>query len=133
MEPEKFDSPSKKSFALSARAKLSQIGLGALLGLLTAVLGTVFHQAWVQGFPYGLLISFGLLTMSFLSLRRYRSRLGAWVGVLVLTGLIFSFSLPGTDVMIPANFAGLAWSYGSITMAVLVTAFPKLKLLNQRS
>ncbi len=125
MALEKFDSQSKISFALSARAKLSQIGLGAILGLLTAVLGTVFHQAWVQGFPYGLLISLGLLTISFLSLRKYRSRLGAWVGVLVFTGLIFSFSLPGTDVMIPANFAGLAWSYGSIAMAALIAAFPK--------
>jgi hypothetical protein len=113
---------------LSTRAKLSQIGLGALLGLFTAVLGTVFHQAWVQGFPYGLFISFGLLTMTFLSLRKYRSRLGAWVGVAVLASLMFVFSLPGTDVMIPANFAGLTWSYGSITTAVLITAFPKMKL-----
>jgi hypothetical protein len=118
---------------LSARAKLSQIELGALLGAVSAVLGTVFHQAWIQGFPYGLLISFGLLTMSFLSLRRYRSRLGSWVGVVVLAVLIFVFSLPGTDVMIPANFAGIAWSYGSITWAVLITAFPKLGLMNQRS
>ncbi len=118
---------------MSTRAKLSQIGLGAILGLISAVLGTVFHQAWVQGFPYGLLISFGLLTMSFLSLRKYRSRLGAWVGVVVLAILVFVFSLPGTDVMIPANFAGIGWSYGSITWAVLITAFPKLKLLNQRS
>jgi hypothetical protein len=42
---------------------------------------------------------------------------------------VFLFAQPSTDVMIPANFSGLAWSYGSIVLSVLVAAFPKIKVL----
>ncbi len=117
---------------MSARAKLSQIALGVLLGAVSAVLGTVFHQAWIQGFPYGLLISFSLVTWAMISLRRFRTRLPSWIAVAVLSALVFLFAQPSTDVMIPANFSGLAWSYGSIVLSVLVAAFPKIKGLTQR-
>jgi hypothetical protein len=86
----------------------------------------VFHQAWIQGFPYGLLISFSLVTWAMISLRRFSTRLSSWVAVVVLSTLVFLFAQPNTDVLIPANFTGLAWSYGSIALAVLTAAFPRI-------
>ncbi len=95
------------------------------MGAAIAVLGTVFHQTWVQGFPYGLLISFGLVSLAMISLRSFGSKFASWVAVAVLGSMVFWFAQPNTDVMIPANFSGLAWSYGSIACAILVSAFPK--------
>jgi uncharacterized membrane protein len=103
------------------------------LGAVSAVLGTVFHQAWVQGFPYGLLVSFGLIGWAMISLRRFRSKFASWVAVAVLSSLVFWFAQPNTDVMIPANFSGMAWSYGSIAWAVLVAAFPRISSSLQKS
>ncbi|BDQ00523.1 hypothetical protein AKACHI_08590 [Aquiluna sp. KACHI24] len=103
------------------------------MGAAIAVLGTVFHQAWIQGFPYGLMISFGLVVWAMVSLRRIRSRIPAWACVVVSGAFVFLFAQPNTDVMIPANFSGLAWSYGSITLAVLIAAFPRIRGLGQSS
>ncbi len=114
---------------MSARARLSQIASGALLGAVIAVLGTVFHQAWIQGFPYGLMISFGLVVWAMVTLRGFKSRIPSWACVVVSGAFVFLFAQSNTDVMIPANFSGLAWSYGSIALAVLIAAFPKLSLL----
>jgi hypothetical protein len=45
-----------------------------------------------------------------------------------LAGVIFFIGMDiHPDKMIPANFNGYLWSYGSVTVAAFVAMFPKLR------
>lgn len=98
----------------------------ASMAALVLLLGTVMHQTVIQGLPLGLMLAVLLLLGVAIPLRKKRIR--AWIfGILFSVG-IFVTALEGNqDAMIPANYLGYIWSYGSIALALLVAMFPKLK------
>ncbi len=102
------------------------------LGIIAAIAGTLVHQARSFGeisLPYGIALALVLVVSLALGLRLSRPSRGALN--LMLIGFIptmFWLAQPqqGGEIFIPANFTGQVWSFGSIAIAVLIAAFPKL-------
>ncbi len=111
----------------NALAVLAALGLGVV----ASVMGTVMHQTKIQGeVPIGLFFSLSLVLFLAGGVRdRQRNKAPGFVFALTLAILVFLIgqNLTG-DILIPANDAGLWWSYGSIAVAALVALWPKLKV-----
>jgi hypothetical protein len=96
----------------------------AALGLVAAVLGTVMHQTNLNGLPFGAALALLIVLTVAINLRKNRS--SGWIFFAVLAALIFFIGMDiHADKMIPANFNGYLWSYGSVTIAAFVAMFPK--------
>lgn len=107
--------------------------LAAAVGLLVGGLLTIGHQqvATLAGavIPVGVIAALLVVASLVTGLRIvFGSRMVAAcaaAGVAVVAG-VFSQSGPGGSVLVPANLAGYAWVYGSVLIAVLVLAWPRL-------
>jgi N-acetyl-1-D-myo-inositol-2-amino-2-deoxy-alpha-D-glucopyranoside deacetylase len=112
--------------ALSVLTLIAGFGIGALL--------TVFHQASVEigGVPVsvGLIVSLVLMLLLLVGLRlvtETRVVAGcAAIGILVADA-ITSLPTSGGSVLVPNNFAGYAWTYGPVLIALLVLGWPRVK------
>ena len=100
------------------------------LGFAVAVLGTVFHQTtYGPGIPLGLIMALAMVLFAATEVRT--------LGPKKLPGALFSLSLASTvflaaqdltgDKLIPLGETGLIWSYGSIGIAILISAFPRFE------
>jgi hypothetical protein len=101
--------------------------LGALgLALAAAVIGTVMHQTNLNGLPFG--AGLALLIVLTVAINMRKNRAYGWVFFAGLAAVIFFIGMDiHPDKMIPANFNGYLWSYGSVTIAAFVAMFPKLR------
>ena len=106
---------------------------GAMVGFLyasfAAIVGTLMHQTQVgDEIPIGLLFSLSLVLMLAGGIRdRQKRKLPGLVFTITLAAQLFLIAQNLTgDILIPANNAGLWWSYGAIGVAALVVLWPKL-------
>lgn len=94
-----------------------------------AITGTLMHQTQVgDGLPIGLFFSLSLVLMLAANVRdRQKGKLPGLAFAITLAVLLFLVgqNLTG-DILLPANDAGLWWSYGAIGVAALVALWPKL-------
>ena len=110
---------------------------GAVVGFLYAsfasVVGTLMHQTQVgDEIPIGLLFSLSLVLLVAGGIRDKQSgKIPGLVFTITLAVQLFLIAqnLSG-DILIPANTAGLWWSYGAIGVAALVALWPKLRAKN---
>jgi N-acetyl-1-D-myo-inositol-2-amino-2-deoxy-alpha-D-glucopyranoside deacetylase len=109
------------------------VALSLLLGAGTATVGTVAHQAdtVVAGstIPLGVVIALTVATALMVGLRLVfgsRTPVTAAAVGLVAVLLLLAQASPGGSVLIPANTAGYAWTYGAPLIAALVLAWPTL-------
>ena len=107
---------------------------GAVVGFVYAsfasVVGTLMHQTQVgDEIPIGLLFSLSLVLLVAGSIRDKQSgKISGLVFTITLAAQLFIIAQNLTvDILIPANNAGLWWSYGAIGVAALVSLWPKLK------
>jgi hypothetical protein len=103
------------------------VALRALgLALAAAVIGTVMHQTNLNGLPFG--AGLALLIVFTISINLRKNRASGWVFFAGLAVFIFFIGMDiHPDKMIPANFNGYLWSYGSVTIAAFVAMFPKFR------
>jgi hypothetical protein len=108
------------------RQNLLAIGIG----FLAAIFGTVLHQSTTgPQIPLGLIFALAIVLVAAVEVRTLSKKL--------FPGVLFSLSLAATiflaaqdltgDKLIPLNDSGLIWSYGSIGVAILVSAFPRIE------
>lgn len=118
-EPVPFDERSRGYKLLAA---LGALALGGVVG----AMGTIAHQALPPlGIGLALLASAGLLAaLRVISTRRALTGTAA-VGLLAAASLL---ALPGQggSVLVPANPAGYAWTFGPVLICVLALAWPRL-------
>lgn len=120
-----------RSQPASARSLASALAL--VLGAGCGILGTVSHQSTltVAGaeLPVGMLAAVAVTTTLLVGLRLvFASRVpAAFAAVgLMLALVVFAQAGPGGSVLIPANTAGYAWTYGLPLIAAVVLAWPRL-------
>lgn len=104
--------------------------IGFLYASFAALVGTLMHQTQVGGeIPIGLFFSLSLVLMLAAGIRDKQSgKLPSLTFAIVLAVQLFLISQNLTgDILIPANNAGLWWSYGAIGVASLVALWPKLR------
>lgn len=100
--------------------------IGLALALVAGIFGTVFHQTNLASVPIGLVLSLTGVTLLAIEARAgWPKRLGFLCVFLVV--IIFSAQDITGDTLIPANQAGTIWSYGSASLAMLITLWPRLK------
>lgn len=107
--------------------------LSTVVGLLAGGLLTISHQQVVSvaggAVPIGVIVALVVVGALVAGLRIvFDSRTiaaCAAAGVIVVAG-VFSQSGPGGSVLVPANLPGYAWVYGSVLIALLVLAWPRL-------
>jgi hypothetical protein len=110
---------------METKARIRAVISGALSGLGLGVMGTVLHQTSLAGFPFGAALGLGIVFFYGISLRSVKPR--SWAFALSLSALVFMASQElGLDRLVPSNLAGLLWSYGSISLALLVAMFPRI-------
>lgn len=128
MAPERSSSQSLKSSALFPRKlKSPQAALAAvMLAVFVSVLGTLIHQTRFLELPVGVTVALGLTLWASYALRITARKASGWIFTVTLAILITAFAQEANDVMIPATDLGSIWAYGSIGIAAVVTAFPKL-------
>ena len=106
---------------------MGRLGLvlrGIFAGAVFAVLGTIFHQSILSGLPFGLGMALVSLLVYAVSLRRHKSE--SWAFAIAVSALVFFFAQDfGQDKLIPATTIGYFWSYGAISLAILVALFPR--------
>jgi N-acetyl-1-D-myo-inositol-2-amino-2-deoxy-alpha-D-glucopyranoside deacetylase len=93
--------------------------VGAALGFI----GTFFHQSLA---PLGVILALGTVAVFLAGLRSWASVRGpAAVGALGVAGMSALLGLPaGGTVLVPANVAGYAWTFGVALIALVVLAWP---------
>jgi N-acetyl-1-D-myo-inositol-2-amino-2-deoxy-alpha-D-glucopyranoside deacetylase len=100
--------------------------IGLALALVAGIFGTVFHQTNLASVPIGLVLSLTGVTLLAIEARTdWPRRLGFLC--LFLLVIIYSAQDFTGDKLIPANLAGTIWSYGSASLALVITLWPKLK------
>lgn len=104
--------------------------IAVAIGIGAAILGTVIHQSRIAPeVPAGLIFALAIVLIAATEVRTLSSKR--------LPGLLFTLSLAATiffaaqdltgDKLIPLGQTGLIWSYGSIGVAILVSAFPRIE------
>ena len=93
------------------------------------IFGTILHQSFLfDQFPIGSVLSLSLVLLVALQIRiasGFRSP-NLFFAVVIL-GLLFLFSQGfWQDKMIPANQAGIIWSYGAAVVASAVAMWPRI-------
>lgn len=100
------------------------------IGLAAAILGTVIHQSSIGSqIPLGLIFALTIVLFAATEVRTMsRKKFPSFVFSIALALAIFVAAQDLTgDKLIPLNQAGLIWSYGSIGVAILVSAFPRIE------
>ena len=103
--------------------------LAVVKASLVVVFGTILHQSSMLGlFPIGSLLGLSLVLLIAVQIRTastFRAPNASYA--LVVVGLLFLFSQGfWQDKMIPANQAGLIWSYGASILAFVVAMWPRI-------
>jgi hypothetical protein len=114
----------------SGKAGIKGSIIGFLYASFAAIVGTLMHQTQVgEEIPIGLLFSLSLVLMLAGGIRdRQRGKAPGLVFTVTLAVELFLISQNLTgDILIPANNAGLWWSYGAIGVAALIALWPKLR------
>lgn len=116
--------------AKRATKALANSALAIASASFASVVGTLMHQTQVgDEIPIGLLFSLSLVLLIAGGIRDKQSgKIPGLVFTITLAAQLFLIAqnLSG-DILIPANNAGLWWSYGAIGVAALVALWPKLK------
>ncbi|WP_349897405.1 PIG-L family deacetylase [Parafrigoribacterium soli] len=107
--------------------------LAFVVGLALGGIGTVNHQLvlGVAGLrlPGGVTVALLLVLALMLGLRLvFRTRvipLVSGLGILAAMGIL-TIGGPGGSVLVPANAAGYAWTYGAAAIVVLVLVWPRI-------
>jgi N-acetyl-1-D-myo-inositol-2-amino-2-deoxy-alpha-D-glucopyranoside deacetylase len=102
--------------------------VAALVGALAGLVLTAVHQASTAGVPWGIVAAVGIAAALITGLRLvFDSRVPALCAALALLAVSFWLSLQptGGSVLVPANPAGYAWTYGPLAVAVIVLAWPR--------
>ena len=119
---------------LSVSGKIFSIVVAAAFGALAGLVFTVAHQATavIGGVvvPWGIIVALAATTSLLLGLRlAFDSRvlpIAALVAVLALVSLL-ALPTDGGSILVPANLAGYAWSFGPTLIAVVVLAWPRAR------
>jgi hypothetical protein len=107
-------------------ARLKTTLSGLLTGIAFALLGTVFHQTSLADLPVGLGMAILATFVYSVSIRANKTR--SWSFAIGFAALVaMSAQEIGFDRMVPANQAGLIWSFGSIAAVLLVAMFPRFR------
>lgn len=109
----------------NTRANIS----AAVKASFVVVFGTILHQSSMfEQLPVGSLLSLSLVLLIAIQIRtasNFRTPNVSYA--LVVLGLLFVFSQGFLqDKMIPANQAGLIWSYGASILAFVVAIWPRI-------
>lgn len=109
---------------------LLSVGVGALIGVIT----TVAHQSTVTlggvVLPLGLIVSVLAVLGVLLGMRLVMAdRFVAFCTAMGLLGAIGLFSIrsPGGSVLVPANTAGVVWTFAPALIALIVIAWPRIR------
>ena len=106
--------------------KLGVAARALALAVLVAVIGTVMHQTNLNGLPFG--AGLALLIVLTVAINLRKNKTSGWIFFAGLAALVFFIGMDiHADKMIPANFNGFLWSYGSVTIAAFVAMFPKFR------
>jgi hypothetical protein len=90
------------------------------------IFGTIAHQTQLASLPAGIALSFSAVAIGAIVARQ--AKLGRLLFPTALGILIFVFSQNLTgDKLIPANTLGFVWSFGSVSVAALISLWPKIK------
>jgi N-acetyl-1-D-myo-inositol-2-amino-2-deoxy-alpha-D-glucopyranoside deacetylase len=118
---------------MTVGGRLGTLALALAAGVVFGAIGTVAHQgtATVAGavVPLGLVLSLVMAVALFAGFRLvFRSRLVTTMTALglLLTAGVFSQPGAGGSALVPANLAGLLWSFGPLLIAMVVIAWPTL-------
>ena len=106
----------------------------AAFGAVTGLVMTVVHQATavVGGVvvPWGIVVALVATTALLVGLRlTFDSRALPVVALVPLLALVTVLAAPtvGGSILVPANAAGYAWSFGPTLVAVVVLAWPRVR------
>jgi len=107
--------------------------IALLVGATVGALGTVNHQVTTDpfGIPVGLLVGLVVVAALLVGARLvFDNRVVTGFSATGLLGVIGVLSLEsaGGSVLVPASNLAYAWIYGSVLIAALVLAWPKLTL-----
>ena len=103
------------------------------LGFTVAVLGTVVHQSTTgPEMPIGLIMALAMVLFAATEVRTMGSqKLPSLLFTITLAISVFLAAQDLTgDKLIPLGETGLIWSYGSIAIAIIVSAFPRFEQSN---
>jgi N-acetyl-1-D-myo-inositol-2-amino-2-deoxy-alpha-D-glucopyranoside deacetylase len=125
---------------LGITARVVACALATLFGLALGGVGTVNHQIVLTvgavRSPSGVVLALLIVTALMVGLRLvFESRI---IPTLAGAGILLAIAVltvggPGGSVLVPANPAGYAWTYGAATIVALVLAWPRLRGLKPRS
>ena len=133
--PEEFGRlrPPNRGFGGYGRgARVIACGFAALIGLVIGGILTVVHQSSTvvgdTAVPWGLIVALVIAASLLAGLRIvYETRVVASfaaAGLLLAEGLL-SVGTPSGTVLVANNFAGVAWTIGSVLIVALVLAWPR--------
>jgi N-acetyl-1-D-myo-inositol-2-amino-2-deoxy-alpha-D-glucopyranoside deacetylase len=113
--------------------------LALVLGAFAGITLTAVHQATLStaamSLPWGIVVALVITAALLTGLRLvFESRLvalAAAIGLLAASALLASASTGGS-VLVPANTAGYAWTFGPVLIAVVTLAWPRLGAARQR-
>jgi N-acetyl-1-D-myo-inositol-2-amino-2-deoxy-alpha-D-glucopyranoside deacetylase len=109
--------------------------LSLVVGGLFGAIGTVAHQDGAGRFPYGVILALALVAALMIGFRTvFETRLVGLVTSIGLTvmNLLLSQTSSGGSILVPGNAIGYIWIGGSILIAGIVLAWPKLPPRSQR-
>ena len=107
--------------------------LAVVLGVFAGALLTVIHQASALigevPVPWGLIVALVLTAALLAGLRIvYETRIVPGVATAGFLGAqaVLAFASPGGSVIVPDNTAGVVWTIGSVLIAAVVLAWPRV-------
>jgi N-acetyl-1-D-myo-inositol-2-amino-2-deoxy-alpha-D-glucopyranoside deacetylase len=118
---------------LGVAARIIACTLAGLIGIALGGIGTVNHQLVLAvggvRLPSGVVVALVLVAALMVGLRLvFVSRivaLAAGLGILLAVAVL-TVGGPGGSVLVPANLAGYAWSYGAAMIVALVLVWPRI-------
>jgi N-acetyl-1-D-myo-inositol-2-amino-2-deoxy-alpha-D-glucopyranoside deacetylase len=126
--------PGQDTFArTSILSRIVSSVLVLALGVFTGALLTAVHQSTIAvgetPVPWGLIVALVITAALLAGLRIvYETRIIAGIATVGLLGAqaFLAFASPGGSILVPDNVSGAVWTIGSVLIAAVVLAWPKI-------
>lgn len=98
----------------------------ALIASFVAVFGTISHQTQINGLPVGIVLALAGVILGAVECRS--TNLGRITFPILMGLFVFVIAQDWTgDKLVPATELGIVWSYGAVSLAALVSLWPRIR------